>query len=109
MQIDTSFDFRNDSNGKDPDAYSPTLRKYHRFLWSKQLPIGERLELEDIDNDGLPEVIYAVDTGDFNDDKDYFDTEQLVIYKRQDNGDYKNIAPEIIGNEKFKTYGQTNT
>ena len=63
------------------------------------------LELEDIDNDGLPEVIYAVDTGDFNDDKDYFDTEQLVIYKRQDNGDYKNIAPEIIGNEKFKTYG----
>jgi hypothetical protein len=50
LQIDTSFDFRNDSNGKDPDAHSPTLRKYHRFLWSKQLPIGERLELEEIDS-----------------------------------------------------------
>jgi hypothetical protein len=50
LQIDTSFDFRNDSNGKDPDAHSPTLRKYHRFLWSKQLPIGERLELEEINS-----------------------------------------------------------
>lgn len=47
MKIDPTFDFRNDSNGKDPDAYSPTLRKYHRLLWSKQLPIGERLELEE--------------------------------------------------------------
>ena len=50
MEIDTSFDFRRDSNGKDPDAYSPTLRSYHRFLWSKQLPIGERLEIEEINS-----------------------------------------------------------
>ena len=50
MEIDASFNFRNDSNGKDPDAYSPTLRSYHRFLWSKQLPIGERLEIEEIDS-----------------------------------------------------------
>ena len=50
MEIDTSFDFRSDSNGKDPDAYSPTLRSYHSFLWSKQLPIGERLEIEEINS-----------------------------------------------------------
>ncbi|ASY16784.1 DUF6994 family protein [Candidatus Planktophila versatilis] len=50
MEIDTSFDFRSDSNGKDPDAYSPTLRSYHRFLWSKQLPIGERFEIEEINS-----------------------------------------------------------
>ena len=50
MEIDTSLDFRLDSNGKDPDAYSPTLRSYHRFLWSKQLPIGERLEIEEINS-----------------------------------------------------------
>ena len=50
MKIDTSFNFRNDSNGKDPDAYSPTLRSYHRLLWSKQLPIGERLEIEEINS-----------------------------------------------------------
>jgi len=50
LVIDTSFNFRTDSNGKDPDSHSPTLRRYHRFLWSKQLPIGEQLELEDIDS-----------------------------------------------------------
>ena len=50
MQVDTSFDFRCESNGKDPDAYSPTLRSYHRFLWSKQLPIGENLEIEEINS-----------------------------------------------------------
>ena len=50
MEIDTSFDFRRDSNGKDPDAFSPTLRKYHRLLWSKQLPIGERLEIEEMNS-----------------------------------------------------------
>ncbi len=50
MKIDTSFDFRSDSNGKDPDAFSPTLRRYHRLLWSKQLPIGERLEIEEINS-----------------------------------------------------------
>lgn len=48
MEIDTTFDFRDDSNGRDPDAYSATLRSYHRYLWSKQLPNGENLELEEI-------------------------------------------------------------
>ncbi len=52
MKVDTSFDFRNDSNGRDPDAYSPTLRRYHCLLWSKQLPVGEYLELEE-DNSNL--------------------------------------------------------
>jgi hypothetical protein len=50
MKIDTSFDFRSDSNGKDPDAHSPTLRNYHRLLWSKELPNGEQLEIEEIDS-----------------------------------------------------------
>jgi len=50
MEIDTSFDFRSDSNGKDPDSHSRTLRKYHRSLWSKLLPIGEYLEIEEIDS-----------------------------------------------------------
>jgi hypothetical protein len=48
MEIDTSFDFKSDSNGKDPDAYSPTLRSYHCHLWSKELPNGEQLQIEDI-------------------------------------------------------------
>lgn len=44
--IDTSFDMRSDTpNGKDPDSHSPTLRKYHRALWSKPLPGGALFDL----------------------------------------------------------------
>ena len=46
MLIDTTFDFRRDSNGRDPDSFSKTLKSYHQFLWSKPLPSGESLELE---------------------------------------------------------------
>lgn len=47
MAIDTSFDFRTDSFGKnaDPDAVSPTLRRYHQLLWSKSLPGGSMFDL----------------------------------------------------------------
>jgi hypothetical protein len=45
--IDTEFDFRIDSSGKDPDAYSPTLRRYHKYLWSKCLPCGAQFDLVD--------------------------------------------------------------
>jgi uncharacterized protein DUF6994 len=44
--IDVTFDFRSDTPGygllprADPDASSPTLRTYHRLLWSKPLPGG---------------------------------------------------------------------
>jgi hypothetical protein len=41
MTIDTTLDFRTECPGKDPDAYSPTLRRYHSLLWSKPLPSGE--------------------------------------------------------------------
>lgn len=39
------FDFREDCGGKDPDIGSPTLRRYHRLLWSKKLPNGELMQL----------------------------------------------------------------
>jgi hypothetical protein len=47
MRIDTKFDFRTDAAGKDPDLFSPTLRKYHHFLWSKPLPDGRPFNLND--------------------------------------------------------------
>ena len=47
MWIDTSFDFRTDSSGKDPDTHSPTLRQYHKLLWSKPLPSGRPFYLSD--------------------------------------------------------------
>jgi hypothetical protein len=46
--IDTTFDFRSDTPaGKDPDALSPTLRKYHKHLWSRLLPSGAMFTLDD--------------------------------------------------------------
>jgi hypothetical protein len=46
--IDITFDFRSDTPlGKDPDVRSPTLRRYHKLLWSKPLPSGEVFELVD--------------------------------------------------------------
>ena len=44
--IDITFDFRSDTPpGKDPDTFSPTLRRYHQLLWSKPLPGGAPFEL----------------------------------------------------------------
>jgi hypothetical protein len=45
--INVNFDFRQDSYGKDPDKHSPTLRSYHRLLWSKPLPGGGIFALDD--------------------------------------------------------------
>ena len=47
MFIDTSFDVRSDASGKDPDSHSTTLRNYHRYLWSKRLPNGNDLVLDE--------------------------------------------------------------
>lgn len=45
--IDTTFDFRTDAGGGDPDTYSPTLKSYHKLLWSKKLPNGKLFTLND--------------------------------------------------------------
>lgn len=48
MKIDINFNFYSDTlKGKDPDSYSPTLRNYHKILWSKILPNGLKFELDD--------------------------------------------------------------
>jgi len=45
--IDVTFDFRSDTPpGRDPDTFSPTLRTYHRILWSKLLPSGTPFDLD---------------------------------------------------------------
>jgi hypothetical protein len=46
QKINTTFDVYSDTPiGKDPDIYSPTLRKYHSILWSKSLPNGRKFIL----------------------------------------------------------------
>lgn len=47
MLIDTTFNFYSDAKGGDPDSTSPTLRKYHKILWSKPLPNGKIFDLSD--------------------------------------------------------------
>jgi len=45
--IDTTFNMHSDANGGDPDSTSPTLRLYHKILWSKPLPVGGLFQLAD--------------------------------------------------------------
>ena len=68
MIIDTNFNFYSDSNGGDPDSTSPTLRRYHKILWSKPLPNGKIFELFDNKNgaylyhkSGLGEFFFGSD------------------------------------------------
>jgi hypothetical protein len=45
-RVDVSFNFRSETPGtRDVDRYSPTLKEFHRILWSKALPNGEQLDL----------------------------------------------------------------
>ena len=47
MNIDINFDVYTDTpKNKDPDSFSPTLRDYHGFLWSKPLPSGVNFHLD---------------------------------------------------------------
>lgn len=61
MKIDINFDVRTDSNGGDPDSRSKTLRNYHRVMWSKQLPNGNTLCLDEKLN-GNDGVLYSSDS-----------------------------------------------
>lgn len=53
--VNVNFDYRDDSNGKDPDSASPSLRAAHRALWNKELPNGAHLTL----NDSGPDYLHA--------------------------------------------------
>ena len=45
--IDITFNVFSDTpEGKDPDSFSPTLRKYHHILWNKRLPNGKIFSLD---------------------------------------------------------------
>ena len=59
LSIDTTFNFYSDSGGKDPDSYSPTLKKYHKLLWSKPLPSGKVFTLSDTESDSYLTYISA--------------------------------------------------
>jgi len=45
MTVDITFNVHSDARGGDPDITSPTLRLFHKILWSKALPNGQTFEL----------------------------------------------------------------
>ncbi len=46
IDLDISFDFRNDSVCGDPDSDSPKLYEMHKYLWSKRLPSEQSFSFE---------------------------------------------------------------
>ena len=65
MIIDTNFNFYSDTpKGKDPDSFSPTLRKYHKLLWSKSLPGNKIFTLND--NRSNSYIYHKSEIGEFH-------------------------------------------
>lgn len=64
MQIDITFNVYSDANGGDPDSTSPTLRAYHRILWSKSLPNGQVFELDNKKSGAY--LYHKSELGEFN-------------------------------------------
>jgi hypothetical protein len=55
-----TFDFRTEAaEGEDPDKVSPTLKAFHKLLWSKPLPNGEPFNL----NDDTPDAYLHAESG----------------------------------------------
>lgn len=64
IEFDITFDVRSDTpKDRDPDAHSPTLRRYHKALWSKPLPNGKPFNLSDAT--GKAYLHHASDLGEF--------------------------------------------
>jgi hypothetical protein len=61
--VDVNFDFRTDATGPDPDSSSPTLRKYHEYLWSKTLPNGKMFNLNSRSGKGY--LYHSSELGEF--------------------------------------------
>ena len=49
MIIDTNFNFYSDASGDNPDNSSPTLKRYHKLLWSKLLQVIHNLFYQSTD------------------------------------------------------------
>ena len=98
--IDITFNFYSDSGGKDPDSHSPTLKKYHKLLWSKALPNSEIFKLSDTDSNsyltykfGREEIVLSSDSIS----NSYRDKKSLSRI-------LKDLTSEV---EKFRNIGST--
>jgi len=107
-KIDITFNVFSDTpKGKDPDSFSPTLRKYHHILWNKQLPNGKQFHL-DLDTPKL--LHHKSDLGEFFLSSDQIGNTYSNVRKMfhiveqvsQDEMDYfSNIRATIAGHSIF--------
>jgi hypothetical protein len=104
MLIDTSFDFRTDTPvRKDPDAFSPTLCRYHKLLWSRGLPSGALFDLEISRRHGAYALYHRSELGEF------FLTSDSITHTYTRWSALKHIT-ELFSeeeNEGFRTLGYT--
>jgi len=63
MSIDINFNVYSDARGGDPDSTSPTLRRYHKVLWSKPLSNGLVFQLYDNKNGAY--LYHSSELGEF--------------------------------------------
>ena len=100
LSIDTTFNFYSDSGGKDPDSHSPTLKNYHKLLWSKALPNGEIFTLTDTDSNSYLTYISAQEKISLSSDSisnSYRDTKALSSI-------VQDLSKEV---EEFRNLGST--
>jgi hypothetical protein len=104
MTIDVAFDFRTDAKGKnpDPDKDSPTLRLYHRLLWSKPLPSGAFFDLSETTRGAY--LYHRSSLGEFTLSSDsvmptftkWIPLKAIIDqFPEQENGDFRTIAYTI--------------
>jgi hypothetical protein len=100
LSIDTTFNFYSDSGGKDPDSHSPTLKKYHKLLWSKALPNGEIFKLSDTDSNSYLTYKFGRD--------EIALTSDSISNSYRDKKSLSNILKDLTSEvEKFRNIGST--
>ncbi len=101
MNIDINFNVYSDTpKGKDPDSYSPTLRNYHKNLWSKKLPNGSLFKL----NETIPmRLHHKSELGEFVLSSDSIANTYSSV--KSSNNIIKNIKADEI--EKFVSLSST--
>ena len=103
LSIDTTFNFYSDSGGKDPDSHSPTLKNYHKLLWSKALPNGEIFTLTDTDSNSYLTYISAQEKISLSSDSisnSYRDKKALssiVQDLSKEVEEFRNLGSTIVG------------
>jgi len=102
--IDTTFDFQSDTPpGEDPDSASPTLRRYHKLLWSKRLPGGAFFDL--VDTEPKAYLYHSSEIGKFRLSSDSL----IPSYSRVKNRQIASIVDQVepLEVESFRNIAYT--